>query len=277
MTAFEDASVKAIITTIGGDDSIRTLPFIDFDIIRKHPKIFLGLSDTTVTHFCCLKAGIVSFYGSALMTGFAENGSMFPYFADSVRRTLFSNKAIGQIYPNTDGWTNELLNWSDPGNQSKKRNLEKPSGWQFLQGNGVVQGRLIGGCIEVLEFIKCTNVWPETDIWEKAILFIETSEEMPSPKYVKYWLRNYAAQGILQKLAGIIVGRPYKNYTNNLQETYNEVILQVVREESGLAELPIITNMDFGHTDPSFIIPYGVVAEINCIHQTFSIQENACV
>lgn len=54
MEALEDTSVKAITSNIGGDDSIRTLPFIDFKTISLNPKIFIGYSDSTVTHFCFL-------------------------------------------------------------------------------------------------------------------------------------------------------------------------------------------------------------------------------
>lgn len=61
MEAFSDSSVKAIISNIGGDDSIRTLPFTDLSVIRNNPKIFLGFSDTTVTHVACYKAGLTSF------------------------------------------------------------------------------------------------------------------------------------------------------------------------------------------------------------------------
>jgi muramoyltetrapeptide carboxypeptidase LdcA involved in peptidoglycan recycling len=61
MEAFSDKSIKAIISNIGGDDSIRTLPFIDLSVIRNNPKIFLGFSDTTITHFACYKAGLTSF------------------------------------------------------------------------------------------------------------------------------------------------------------------------------------------------------------------------
>src|SRR6185295_9995832 len=90
MEAFADSSIKAIISVIGGDDSIRTLPFMDLDVIRQNPKIFLGFSDTTVTHLCCYKAGLISFYGTSLFIGFAENGGMHHYQVDDIKRTLFS-------------------------------------------------------------------------------------------------------------------------------------------------------------------------------------------
>ena len=89
MQAFADPSIKEIFSTIGGDKSIRLLPFIDLDVIREHPKIFLGFSDTTISHLMCYKAGLVSFYGPSIMAGFAENCGMFPYMVKSLREHFF--------------------------------------------------------------------------------------------------------------------------------------------------------------------------------------------
>src|SRR4029079_4166907 len=72
MEAFADPSIRGIISTIGGDDSVRILPHIDLDVIRRNPKVFLGYSDTTVTHLACLKAELATFYGPSIMAGFAE-------------------------------------------------------------------------------------------------------------------------------------------------------------------------------------------------------------
>jgi len=58
MQAFADPTIKAIFSMIGGDDSLRILPHIDPGVIRSNPKIFMGYSDTTVTHFACWKAGL---------------------------------------------------------------------------------------------------------------------------------------------------------------------------------------------------------------------------
>ena len=103
MEAFADPSIKAIISTIGGDDSIRLMPYLDLDVIRANPKVFMGYSDTTITHLACFKAGLVSFYGPAIMAGFGENGGLFPYMVEAVRKTLFSTDPIGRIGPNTEG------------------------------------------------------------------------------------------------------------------------------------------------------------------------------
>jgi muramoyltetrapeptide carboxypeptidase LdcA involved in peptidoglycan recycling len=161
MSAFCDASIQGIVSTLGGDDSIRLIPHLDVDIIHAHPKVFLGYSDTTVTHWACLKAGLVSFYGPAVMAGFAENGGMFPYMVESVRRTLFSAEPIGVIEPNISGWTVEFLDWSVPANQQRKRALSPSEPWRFLQGEGIAEGRLVGGCVELVEFLRGTALWPD--------------------------------------------------------------------------------------------------------------------
>jgi len=277
MQAFSDPSIKGIIATIGGNDSIRLLPFIDLNVIRDNPKVFMGYSDTTISHLICFKAGLVSFYGPAIMAGFAENGGMFPYMTGSVWKTLFQTDPVGIIEPNTDGWTVEILEWGEPANQEKKRSLNPCTGWKFLQGEGIHQGRLLGGCIEVFDWLRGTELWPTPEAWQDAILFLETSEEAPSPANVKYMLRALAALGALKHLSGMLFGRPGGGVPLEQFEEYDHVILQIVRDEEGLVDLPIITNMDFGHTDPMFVLPYGVLAEIDCEKKQFSILESTVI
>jgi muramoyltetrapeptide carboxypeptidase LdcA involved in peptidoglycan recycling len=275
MEAFSDPSIRGIVSTIGGDDSIRLLPYLDLDVIRSNPKVFLGYSDTTVTHFACLKAGIVSFYGPSIMAGFAENGGPFPYMIDSVRRTLFSADPIGVIEPNTEGWTVEYLDWSVPENQERKRALNPSEPWRFLQGEGIAEGRFVGGCLDVMEFLRGTALWPDDDIWEGAILFLETSEEAPPPTVLKRALRTYAAMGILGKLSGLLFGRPGGAVPVEDFKKYDQAILDVVVEEEGLTGLPVVTRMDFGHTDPMFVLPYGLRARIDCESGQLSLPEGA--
>jgi muramoyltetrapeptide carboxypeptidase LdcA involved in peptidoglycan recycling len=277
MQAFADPSIKGIISTIGGDDSIRILPYLDLGVMRANPKIFMGYSDTTITHTACVKAGMVSFYGPSIMAGFAENGGMFPYMVDSVRRTLFSSAPVGSMAPNTEGWTVELLDWAEPGNQARKRKLNPSTGWKLLQGKGSHRGHLIGGCFEVLDWLRGTDFWPEPEMWQGAILFLETSEDAPPPAAVLYGLRTYAAMGILEGLSGILFGRPGGQVPLEQFDEYDKAISQVIVEEEGLTALPVITRMDFGHTDPMFVLPYGVQAEIGCEPPRLTIVEGAVV
>lgn len=278
MDAFRDPEIKGIFSCIGGDESIRLLPYIDFNVIRSNPKIFIGYSDSTISHLFCLKAGISSFYGPSILAEFAENVEMFEYTKKAVLRTLFDDKNVGLdgsfgidepigIIKPSDGWTSETLPWTIE-NKDKTRKLIPNSGYELLQGKGVVQGTLIGGCIEVLEMAKGSDIWPEKEKWEDSIIFFETSEAKPEPIYLECWLRSYGTLGILQKAKALIFGKPYENC---YYEEYKKVIIKVVREELGLSELPIMLNMNFGHTAPMMILPYGTIAEIDCERVEFSI------
>ena len=272
MVAFSDPTIKAIFSCIGGYESVRMLPFIDYNVIRNNPKIFIGYSDTTVTHFICLKAGLSSFYGPAILSEFAENVKMFDYTKHWIEKSLFDNTPIGDI-ESSAVWTSEYLPWEEK-NKFLQRETQKNTEYELLHGQGKVQGHLMGGCMEVLEMLKGTEVWPELKTWENSIIFFETSEDKPSPTYVEYWLRNYGSMGILQKAKGIIFGKPYDNL---YYEEYKKAIIKVIREELKLYDLPILYNMNFGHTAPMHVLPYGAMAEIDCSAQSFSITESGVI
>jgi len=269
--AFQNDEIKGIFANIGGEESIRLLPYIDFDVIRQNPKIFMGYSDITILHLICLKAGLSSFYGPAVLVDFAENIQMDPYTIDMIKRALFSADPIGEIKAPAK-WTSEYLEW-DISNKNTRRKMYPNQTYELIQGNGIVTGHLIGGCIEVLEFAKGTPLWPKEQYWQDSILFFETSEEKTEPQYIRYWLRNYAAQGILHKCKGIIFAKPYGEVHYN---AYKKEIKKVLTEY-GLNNLPVLYNLTFGHTEPMFAIPYGARAEINCDEKTFTILESGVI
>ena len=277
MAAFADPTIDGIIATIGGHDSIRLLPYLDLDLIRNNPKVFMGYSDTTVTHCVCRRAGLVSFYGPSFMAGFAENGGMFPYLVDSVRRTLFQTDPIGMLPPNETGWTVEFLDWSDPAIQSIKRKLNPCTGWQFHQPAGVVEGRLFGGCVSVLDWLRGTSAFPSAESLDGAILVLETSEEAPPPSMLASFVRSLAAMDILHRLAGILLGRPGGEVSPAALPSYADTLCHTVREEYGLHELPVVSNMDFGHTDPMLVLPMGLPLRIDSANRRLTIAESAVV
>lgn len=268
MDAFENPDIKAIFSCIGGDDSIRLLPYIDFDVIRKNPKIFMGYSDSTITHLICYKAGITSFYGPSVLAELAENIKIVDYTRDYIKKTLFSSSPIGLI-PAAEKWTGERVEWTED-NKNVSKAMKENLGYEFLQGTGIARGRLFGGCIEVLEMAKGTILWPKESSFDDTILFFETSEETPHPDNLLYWLRNYGAQGILQKAKAILFAKPYQG---KYYDEYKEIIRTIVNENK-LYNIPIVYNMTFGHNQPMCIIPYGCLAEVDCENKTFSILES---
>lgn len=268
MDAFKDDEVKAIICAIGGDDSIRLLPYVDLEILKKHPKIFMGYSDTTVTHMMLLKAGLVSFYGPCIMCEFGEYVKMFDYTKEAVHQFLFEDCKDYKII-SSDKWSKDHVNWDIKNMNVEKKMILEEHGYEILQGNGKVQGHLIGGCIDVFPMINGTSIWPSLDEWKDSILLIETSEEKPLPDLIKYYLRNLAAQGILKNIKGIIVGKPKEE---TYYEEYKEIFIQVMKEEQ-LESLPILYNVNIGHASPIGILPLGIQIEIDCDCKTLTIKE----
>ena len=90
LDAFSDTSISAIFCAIGGDDTIRILPYIDLEVIKSNPKIFMGYSDTTINHLMMYKAGLISFYGPSIMCELGEYVKMFVYTQNAVKATFFS-------------------------------------------------------------------------------------------------------------------------------------------------------------------------------------------
>jgi muramoyltetrapeptide carboxypeptidase LdcA involved in peptidoglycan recycling len=271
MQAFADPSIRGIVSTIGGDDSIRLLPYLDLDVIRRNPKVFLGYSDTTVSHFACAKAGLTSFYGPSILAGFAENGGLFDYMIAAVRAMLCSTDPAA-IPPNAAGWTCDRSNWGDPSSQHVPRPMRPVSGWQWLQGEGVHRGRLMGGCVEIVDWLRGTPVWPSPEEWRDTIVFLELSEECPSPKAFTRMLRSLGAAGVLHGARALLFGRPYGD--DSTFAAYDAVLQQTCRDLA-LDALPIVTHMDFGHTDPMCVLPYGVLAEVDCDRRTVRLVEPA--
>ena len=276
MAAFEDPAIDGIVATIGGDDAIRLLPHLDLAVIRRNPKAFIGFSDTTSLHLACYAAGLGTFYGPSLMAGFGENGGMHRLTADGVRRAMFETEPIGLVGRNEDGWTVERLDWGNAALQARQRVLQPADPPRILQGSGTTSGRLLGGCAEVLEMAKGTAWWPPLDAWDGAILFYETSEDAPSPAFVRYWLRNFAAQGILGRLSGLLLARPDPGGDETYRTRLEAAVTETLAEE-GLGDLPVLSGLDFGHTSPMLTLPYGVMASIDCTAATLTITESGVV
>jgi len=268
-----DKKVKGIITIIGGNESIRVLSFLNKEIIKNNPKFFMGYSDITTYNTYFNQLGLIMFNGPTVMAGFAESIKLEDDFAKYFENFIFGNWNEFK-YEKFKRYTNKYLDWSDPNNLDRENinYIENKEDWHFIQGTKTVEGELFGGCIEVLEFMKGTEFWPNKDFWNEKILFFETSEEKPSPKNVEYGLRNYGMQGIFDKIKGILFGRA-KDFTEKEKKELEEVILKILKEFNR-EDLVVVTNMDFGHTDPQMIIPNGIKAQINPKEKTFKLLES---
>ncbi len=270
--AFADPEVKAIFASIGGDDAIRILPFLDREVIKGNPKILMGYSDTTTLLTFINQLGLVTFNGPSVMAGFSQAAALPETFIQHVKALLFSPEEEYE-YLSFGVYCDGYLDWRDVGNVGKTRGLKADGGWRFIQGAGVVTGKLFGGCIEVLEVINGTPFWPSKEFWQGKVLFLETSEEKPSIQRVKRMLRNYGMQGIFTQVEAVLFGRA-RDYSDSEKLEFDQMILDVIRGEFGRTELPIVSNVDFGHTDPQFILPLGILAEVDCSKRSFRLLES---
>lgn len=272
--AFADESVSAVIVSIGGEDSARILPYLDADVIRSNPKILIGFSDTTTQHLYCHSLGLVTFYGPSVMAGFSQL-QRFPEAAVHIRAMLFDPSET-YLYKPFPKWTSGYPDWSEPTSAGHVKELTQHDGWRWLNGSGVHTGRLFGGCFEVFEFLKGTRHWPAEDFWKDRIVFLETSEDKPSVNQIRQWLFNYGVQGVFERATGLLIGRPH-GYTDTEKSELDEMIHKTVVHQFGAGALPIVTNMDFGHTDPQWLLPLGISAEINCGQKTLRLLEAAVI
>ena len=265
---FSDPDVTAIIASVGGDHSCHLLPHLDFELIGRNPKIFMGYSDITVLNVAIWRrTGLVTFNGPAMMTDFAEYPTPYDYTIRYFDRAVCSGSAIGRIEPATR-WTEELLDWRTKADLTRARRLSDASGWTWLRG-GVAEGELVGGCIESLQHLRGTGFWPD---FEGRILFLETSEEKPSPSRVDGILMDYENMGVLGQISGLLVGRPMY-----YSDTEKAALREIVQRRTADYSFPIVTDMDFGHTAPQFTLPVGCAGRLDSDARTFEVLEPAVV
>ncbi len=253
---FRDPEVRAIISTIGGDHSCHLLPLLDFDLIRAHPKIVMGYSDMTVLlEAIWSQTGLTTFYGPHVMTELAEYPSMPGYSERAMLKALCDSEPVGALVP-SDWWTDELLDWETRADLTRERTHYPTSGWTWLKaGRGIAAGPLVGGCLESMQHLRGTPYWPNLD---GAVLFLETSEEHPTPETVDGILMDYENMGVLAHIAALLYGRP-QAYTDDERQQVREVLLERTKKY----DFPVVADMDFGHTSPMLTLPIGCRATVD--------------
>jgi muramoyltetrapeptide carboxypeptidase LdcA involved in peptidoglycan recycling len=252
--AFVDDEVAVVLASIGGNHSNQVLPHLDFDLIAAHPKVLQGYSDATVLHWALAKhAGLSTFYGPALVSELGEFPAVLPFTDRWLRAAWFGGDAIA--YEPADAWTDEFLDWDMQADLARPRELHRGEGWVAIR-EGRATGPLLGGCLETLCWhLKGSRSWLDP---AGAILFLETSEEAPPPASVDAYLTDLEQLGVFDAAAALLVGRPY-GYSADDRKTLSDVVAR--RTEA--AGIPVLADVDCGHTDPMLVLPIGAVAELD--------------
>lgn len=268
MAAFADPQNKAVFSSIGGSDQIKLIKYLDPQVFLGNPKPFFGYSDNTHLHHFLWNLNIPSYYGGSIMTQFGMNVRMHDMTLRSLRQALFDRDEYELAV--ADEYNDEGLDWSIEANLELPRKMEPNDG---LYWDGVVnaEGVLWGGCVESLIVQATTGKYLPTDEeLDGTILCIETAEDIPEHWIVEYLLSGFGERGWFDRFQAVLVGRPKaweldKQNTTEQKAAYRQVqrdtVLSVVREYN--ASIPVIQNVDFGHTDPQVILPMGGRARVS--------------
>ena len=284
--AFLNPEIKAVICAIGGVDTYRTYPYLmteEFKIIvQNNPKIFMGFSDTTANHLMFQKLGLNTFYGPAFLPDFAELANdMLPYTKDAISY-LFEAPETYEI-KSSPVWYKERESYS-PAEVGKNRvQINETKGFECLQGTTLAEGKLLGGCLDVLASLigvdnaeeeRCPrydqtitskfNTFPTIDEWKDKIMFFETSDAKMPPEQFESIIKSFKQIGIFNAVNGVLVGKP-------IDETYYDEYKQILIKELKDYNIPVLYNLNFGHAVPRTIIPYGALAKIDPINKTVCI------
>ncbi|KAI4717803.1 peptidase S66, LD-carboxypeptidase A [Aureobasidium sp. EXF-10727] len=245
-TAFSDPGVKAIVCTTGGLSANKLLPYIDYDLIRRNPKVFCGYSDVTLLHHAIFeKTGLRTFYGPAVIPEFGESPGPLRFTADHFLETVMG-KGGRRGVPRSGVHTMEFKNWLSADEEETPRTLMPAPEWKWLKA-GRVTGRLYGGCLPSLVQLCGTEYLPA---YTGRVLLLEIPEgQGPGEPFPLDAARSAMADlrnsGILGKIAGIVVGRPYM-YDEKMTVAFEKMLLDQLH---GL-EIPILVGVDTGHSDP---------------------------
>ena len=260
MWAMQDQEINGIICMMGGDDSYRVLPYIDLNVIKSNPRVFMGYSDITSWMAVFAKAGIRAYYGPNLLTPIAQPVSLDKYTKKAITKCLFSTEIIDNISACSE-YTN--IEWRNIGKDEIK--WVSNTGYRLVQGSGVVQGRIFGGCAGPLRQIMGTEFFPNQDFFKDSIIMLETGSPYGSVLAGLHELRALDAAGMFRHAAGIVVGQ--------LSEEEENMLVKFLKYEARREDIPVLSNVDFVHRTPMTVVPMGAMAEIDCSRVAFRIME----
>lgn len=261
--ALTNPEISGIVCNQGGDDSYRVLPYIDPEVIRSNPKVFMGFSDiaTWIAVFTC--AGVRSYYGPCVLTPIGQPVKFDDYSKEAIRKAIFTGEVIGEVKP-SESYTK--IEWNDDINPKEIKWI-KNDGYSVVQGEGKVSGRLYPICPGPVLQIMGTKYFPPADTFDGAILAIEHGNGYPYDSALAgfHQMRTLAAAGVFDKAAAIMTGK--------MDDTSRNYLRKVINEEVHREDMVILENVDFVHRTPMTVLPTGVLCEIDCSGNKFSILE----
>jgi muramoyltetrapeptide carboxypeptidase len=239
--AFLDNSVDAILTVVGGYNSIQLLRYLDYDLIKQHPKILCGFSDiTTLSNAIFKKTSVVGYSGPHFSTFGMKLG--IEYTIEYFHKCLFSPEPY-RLMPSPT-WSDDI--WFL--DQHNREFLDNDGYWIINNIPGTFEGTTIGGHLRCFNALQGSEFIPEL---KHSILFIEEDDEITPPLFDRQ-LQSVILQPDFSDVCAVIIGR----FQKKTQMT-RKILTEIVQSKRELRNIPVVGNIDFGHTTPIITYPIG--------------------
>ena len=243
--AFADTEVDAVFTLHGGYGTMRTLPYLDYEMIRSNPKVIIGYSDITGLLLALYaRSGLVCFHGPCATSTFSE------YTLAEYKKVVAEPLApvvIGS--PPTMDY---------PEGQAERANRI------MTFSPGKARGRLVGGNLSLVSPLVGTPYQPD---YEGAILFLEDVNE--AFYRLDRLLTHLLLAGILGQVSGIVMGKftkiPEEGNSFNLEEIIEQLLLPL--------GIPVVRGLLIGHVHDKTTVPLGTMAELDADAGTLTLLE----
>ena len=247
--AFADRSIAAVHAIRGGWGSARLLPYLDFETIRRNPKVLIGYSDITALLLSIhARTGLVTFHGPIGL------GRWDAWSVDYYRRVLMGAEAV--TYSNKQGVSND------------RNSLVQVEFRTLTHTPGKARGRLLGGNLTVLTAILGSPYVPD---WDDTILFLEDVGE--DLYRVDRMFTQLKLAGVLSKIKGFVFGGcsecgPGEGYASLTLE-------EILRDHIKPLGVPAWQGAMIGHAQPQWTLPVGAQVEIDASAGTIRLIEPA--
>lgn len=242
--AFGDPKVDGILTTIGGFNSNQLLRYLDYSLIQNNPKVLCGYSDiTALGNAIYAKTGLVTYSGPHFSTFGMKKG--LEYTLEYFKKCLMQEEPVEVCTSSS---------WSDDSWYLDQENREFiPNEGSFVIQEGEATGTIIGGNLCTLNLLQGTEYMPEL---KDAILFIEDDNESNAVTFDRDLQSLLHLPGASQ-IRGIVIGRFQK-----ASKVTRDLLQKSITTKAELQGIPVVADLDFGHTTPCFTFPIGGEARL---------------
>ncbi|KUL64272.1 S66 peptidase family protein [Streptomyces sp. NRRL S-1521] len=248
--ALRDRDTKGVLWMIGGLAATELLDLIDYEAFAANPKVICGYSDATVLHHALYaRTGATTFYGPAVLSEFAETGGT-PPFTRSSFLDLTMHGWTGD-FPRSAEVYDEFVDWAG----EERPRVAEPAPARTVLRPGTAQGPLLPACVPSALQLLGTPWLPDHQGHVLALEFANDDGYGPAHAARDLWQLRHA--GLLDGIEGLVMGRP-RQWSATARAELDRILLDV---SHGLT-FPIVTEFEFGHTDPVLTLPVGVPVQL---------------